>query len=52
MGSNFVAQHVFTSGIPSPANERIHLNFYMYKSKRNPLRHDAEVIIEKFEFRP
>jgi hypothetical protein len=52
IGSDFVAEHVFTSGIPSPANERIHLNFYVYKSKQNPLRHESEVIIEKFEFRP
>jgi hypothetical protein len=52
MGSDVVAEHVFTSGVPAPGSERIHLNFYMYRSKRNPLQHESEVIIEKFEFRP
>ncbi|HLN00420.1 MAG TPA: hypothetical protein VK335_14125 [Bryobacteraceae bacterium] len=47
-----VAEHVFTSGIPSPGNERIHVNLYVYDNKRNPLRHESEMIIEKFEFRP
>lgn len=51
MGSD-VAEHVFTSGIPSPGNERINMNLYVYDSKRNPLQHESEVIIEKFEFRP
>jgi len=51
-GSDVVAEHVFTSGVPSPASEKIHLNLYVYKSKSNPLRHESEVIIEKFEFRP
>jgi hypothetical protein len=49
---NDVAEHVFTSGVPSPANERIHMNLYVYDNKRNPLRHESEVVIEKFEFRP
>ena len=49
---NDVAEHVFTSGVPSPGNERIHMNLYVYDNKRNPLRHESEVIIEKFEFRP
>ncbi len=49
---NDVAEHVFTSGIPSPGNEEIHMNLYVYDNKRNPLQHESEVIIEKFEFRP
>jgi hypothetical protein len=52
VGTDSVAQHVFTSGVPSPGSERVHINFYIYKSKRNPLEREAEVIIEKFEFRP
>ncbi len=47
-----VAEHVFTSGIPSPGNERIRMNLYVFDNKQNPLRHESEVIIEKFEFRP
>ena len=51
-GSNVVAQHTFTSGIPSPGGESIHMNLYVYDNKNNPLRHGAEVIIEKFEYLP
>jgi hypothetical protein len=43
---------VFTSGIPAPGNERIHLNIYAFESTNNPLRQGSEVIIEKFEFLP
>jgi len=50
--SNIVAEHVFTSGIPSPGNERIHLNLYAFDNRNNPLRQGAEVIVEKFEFLP
>ncbi|HME09514.1 MAG TPA: glycoside hydrolase family 16 protein [Bryobacteraceae bacterium] len=47
-----VNEHVFTSGIPSPGSERIHINHYVYNNRRNPLQHESEVIIEKFEFLP
>jgi hypothetical protein len=50
--SNIVAEHVFTSGIPTPGNERIHLNLYAFENRSNPLRQGSEVIIEKFEFLP
>jgi hypothetical protein len=50
--SDVVAQHVFTSGIPSPGNERIHLNLYVFGNKRNPLQRGFEVIVEKFEYLP
>ncbi len=47
-----VAEHVFTSGVPSAGNERIHMNLYAYGNKRHALQHEFEVIIEKFEFLP
>lgn len=50
--SDVVAQHVFTSGIPSPGNERIHLNLYVFNNKKNPLQRPFEVIVEKFEYLP
>jgi hypothetical protein len=50
--SNVVAEHVFTSGVPAPGNERIHLNLYAFENRSNPLRQGSEVIIEKFEFLP
>jgi hypothetical protein len=51
-GADTVAEHVFTSGIPSPGSERIHMNMYVYGNKKNPLQHGAEVIVEKFEYLP
>ena len=51
MGSD-VSEHVFTSGVPSPGDERIHMNLYVFNNQRNPLRQASEVVIEKFEFRP
>jgi hypothetical protein len=47
-----VAEHAFTSGVPSPGSERIELRLYVFDNKRNPLQHGSEVVIEKFEFRP
>jgi hypothetical protein len=47
-----VGGHVFTSGVPAAGNEEIHINIYVYDNKHNPLRHDSEVIIEKFEYLP
>jgi hypothetical protein len=52
MGRDVIAEHVFTSGIPSPGNERIHMILYVFGNKSNPLQHGCEVIIEKFEFLP
>jgi hypothetical protein len=51
-GSRVLAEHVFTSGIPAAGNERIHMNLWEYGSKRHPLQHEFEVVIEKFEFLP
>jgi hypothetical protein len=51
-GANAVAEHTFTSGVPSPGNELVFMNLYVYDNKRNPLRQGAEVIIEKFEYLP
>ena len=47
-----VAQHVFTSGVPSPAAESLHINLYPYGKSRTPQERGVEVVIEKFEFLP
>jgi hypothetical protein len=47
-----VAEHEFTSGIPSPGGEMIHIDLYVYGKSRVPLQHEAEVVIEKFEYLP
>jgi hypothetical protein len=50
--SGVVAAHVFTSGVPSPGHEAVRINLYVFDNKQNPLRHEVEVIIEKFEYLP
>jgi len=50
--SGVVAEHLFTSGVPSAGNERIHLNAYAYGNRLHPLQRSFEVVIEKFEFLP
>lgn len=52
VSSDLVAEHVFTSGVASPGNDRIQLRLYVFDNKSHPLQHAAEVVIEKFEFRP
>ena len=47
-----VAEHVFTSGVPSPGNEAVTLHLYEFYNRRVQLQHKAEVIIESFEYLP
>ncbi|MBZ5605207.1 MAG: glycoside hydrolase family 16 protein [Acidobacteriia bacterium] len=51
-GSRTVAEHAFTSGIPTPGGEAVHINLYVYGKARTPQQHGAEVVIEKFEYLP
>jgi hypothetical protein len=51
-GSSVVAEHVFTSGVPVPGEELIHVNLYIFGSAASPLSKPAEVVIEKFEYLP
>src|SRR5262249_28224244 len=46
------SQHVFASGIPSPADEAVHMNLYDFVHSKNPLPQPSEVVIEKFEYLP
>lgn len=50
--SRIVAEHVFTSGVPAPGGESVHINLYIYGKARAPQRNGVEVVIEKFEFLP
>jgi hypothetical protein len=50
--SGLVSQHVFTSGVPSPGGESVHLDLYVYGNSNFPLQKDAEVVIEKFQYLP
>jgi hypothetical protein len=46
------SEHVFTSGIPTPANETAHVDLYDYHHSKRSQQQPAEVVIEKFEFLP
>jgi hypothetical protein len=47
-----VAEHVFTSGVPSPGGETIRINLYIFGSSATPLQNETEVVIEKFQYLP
>jgi hypothetical protein len=51
-GAPLVAEHVFTSGIPTAATEVLQLLFYVVASDQSPLQHENEIVIEKFEYLP
>ncbi|HEX6731186.1 MAG TPA: hypothetical protein VF074_14275, partial [Pyrinomonadaceae bacterium] len=51
-GPSPVADHVFTSGVPSPGGESVHLDLYIFGNAKDPLKKDVEVVIEKFEYLP
>ena len=47
-----LATHVFTSGIPSPGGESVSMNFCLFGFSKVPLKSDAEVVIDKFQYLP
>lgn len=51
-GPGVVAEHTFTTGVPAPGGESIHLNLYIFGNAKNPFQKDVEVVIEKFEYLP
>ncbi|HYL98004.1 MAG TPA: hypothetical protein VEZ90_03540, partial [Blastocatellia bacterium] len=50
-GSTPVAQHVFTSGVPSAGDELVHINLYVF-GNNSSAGNESEVVIESFEFLP
>ena len=54
VGSGFksISEHVFTSGIPTPAAETVHIELYEFHHSKNISQRPAEVVIEKFEYLP
>jgi hypothetical protein len=50
--SRSISEHTFTSGIPTPAAETVHIDLYDFFHSRSNLRESAEVVIEKFEYLP
>jgi len=51
-GTTVIAQHEFTSSIPSPGRERAYLVFYIVPSEKYPIQKGSEVVIDKFEYLP
>lgn len=51
-GGALVADHEFTSGVPSPGQEEVKLELYVIPSDKYPLQGGSEVVIEKFEYLP
>jgi hypothetical protein len=47
-----VADHVFTSGIPTHGIESVRMNLYDFHNAKIPIKSGAEVVIEKFEYLP
>lgn len=52
VNSELVFAHTFTSGVQTPGNEAIHINFYVFDDRRTRLERGTEVVIEKFEYLP
>jgi len=50
--SGVVAEHKFTSGIPTPGGERIHIELLAYGDSQIPQKNGVEVVIEKFVYLP
>jgi hypothetical protein len=51
-GARLVNKHVFTSGVPSPGGDLVHMNLYLFGAGETPLKNENEVVIEKFEYLP
>jgi len=47
-----IAQHEFSSGVPTPGAERIRMNVYFFRYSPSPPRADVEVVIERFQYLP
>lgn len=50
-GGATAAEHAFTSGVPLPGGEAVHMNLYAF-ANRNPIRHEVEVVIDNFAYLP
>jgi hypothetical protein len=51
-GAPVVSEHVFTSGVPTPGQEKFQFLFYVVASDKSPLQKETEVVVEKFEYLP
>jgi hypothetical protein len=47
-----INQHVFSSGVPTPAGQTVRISFYVFARGQVPLKNENEVVIDKFEYLP
>lgn len=47
-----IAEHTFTSGIPTPGIESARINLYSFAQGRERLKNPAEVVVEQFTYLP
>jgi hypothetical protein len=50
--SRKVMEHTFKSGVPVPASETVHIDFYDFHHAQSGLQHPVEIVVEKFEYLP
>jgi hypothetical protein len=50
--SRLVAEHAFTSGIPTSGGEKIYINLFSYANSQVPQKSEVELIIDKFAYLP
>jgi hypothetical protein len=46
------AEHEFTAGVPTSAQERVAINLCYFRKSPAPPQHDVEVVIERFQYFP
>jgi hypothetical protein len=51
-GMYTISAHIFRVGTPSPGGESVHVNFCAFEYSKVPLQHEAEVVIERFQYLP
>jgi hypothetical protein len=51
-GAATISEHIFISGVPTPAKETVHMGLYSYRPTKTSSRQPIEVVIDKFEFLP
>jgi hypothetical protein len=50
--SKSLSEHVFNSGVPTPASESVHINLYDFHHSKSSSQRPTEVVIQKFEYLP
>lgn len=50
--SREIAGHVFTTGIPTPGGEKVHISLFAYGDSQAPQKNGVEVVVEKFLYLP